>query len=313
MSKIKLAFIILISILFGAGIILAGFWFLSGKLFSAWTDKIVAVNQQSVVQSTPVQPGDCSLPVSKDMALLDKHETVRQASLKCTAFEEEKLQYDFDPKNALTWDNAFPSRENWANRLKIFKKATKGITSAYYVEKYDFTFSFPYDWDVLVTPPGYDRKYRIVLSNPGNQLVRPMVITVQDYNSSSDVASEWVQNESGHTVLTKLGLLQKKKQIENSVKSADGYGKFVVFGNDYSTSEYHNFYRHAEFFIGNNLITIIQPLSVIVPDTTGYGKEQEELLSKINNGSVDGLVSVEVKLIDFIAAFFRQDSLYPGD
>ena len=312
MSKLKLASIILISVFLGVGITLTGFWFLSGKLFSPWMAKTAPVNQQNNTQVT-----DCSFPTSTDMALLDKHETVKQTSLKCTAFTEAKLQYNFDPKNALTWDNAFPSREDWVRRLKVFKEVSKGY-STYILDKYDLAFNYPAGWNVFVSTPGHywPNEYQIILSNPGDQLVRPMVIKIQDYSASSDVANEWVPGLSGSVVLTKAGLLQKKKQIESSARTADNYGKFVTLGNDYSTFEYHNFYRHGEFFIGNNLITVIQPLSVVAPDIAGYGKEQEKLLSKINNGSVDELVSAEVKLVDFVVYSFRIASLdprYPGD
>lgn len=262
------------------------------------------------------------IPTSTDMASRDKAEKVKKTSLQCAAFEESKLQYKFDQNNALTWDNAFPSREDWANRLKIFKKATDTprSVSGYTIEKHDLAFDYPEGWDVFVNIAAANsdnyrpEEYQIIFSNPGDQLIRPMVIKVNMYEGAPDVASEWTQgNYSNNLVLTKAGLIQKKKQIESAVRTADDYGKFVVFGNDYSTSEYHNFYRHAEFFVGNNLVTIIQPLSVVVPDITGYGKEHQELLSKINSGFVSELVSAEIKLADLVAASFRQNSIYPGD
>lgn len=311
MSRIKLVSIVLVSVFLVMVVILIIFCLLSDLLFDRWAARLFS-NQQNNTQSVT-----CSFPTSADMASLDKHEATKQASLRCLAFEEAKLQYEFDPSNTLTWDNAFPSREDWAKRLKVFKKASNGIWSTYNNEKYDLAFNFPPDWNVMVSAPNYHRdyEYQIILTNPGSQLIRPMVIKIQDYSFAPEgliSSSEWVQTNDG-ILLTKLGLIEKKKQIENAARVADSYGKFVMLSNDYSTSEYHNFYRHGEFFIGNNLITVTQPLSIRVPDIAGWQKEQQELLAKINSGSANELVAAEIKLTDLIVDSFRQNSLFPGD
>ncbi len=295
MTKLKLMGIILISIFLGAGIILTGFWFLSGKLFNTWTNKIISVNQQNNAQSA-----NCIFPTSADTSLLYKTEIVRQTSLKCAAFEEAKLQYNFDPKNALTWDNAFPSRENWASRLKVFDVALRSVWLTYRDEKYGFNFDYPEGWNVFVSTDGS----RIILSNSEDQPIRPMVIKITEFSNAPEGFGGWARI-NGASVLTKKGLTEKKQQLEDSGKTADSNGKFVALGNDYNTFEYHNFYRHGEFFIDNNLVTVIQPLSVIMPDIAGYGKEQEKLLSKINSNSINELVSKEVELTNRVVTSFR--------
>lgn len=297
MNKIKLAGIILISIFLGAGIILAGFWFLSGKLFSTWTNKLISVNQQNNAQSA-----NCIFPTSADMALLDKHEIVKQTSLQCAAFEEAKLQYKFDPSTALTWDNAFPSRENWARRLRVFKSALENNWSVYHNEQYNFEFEYPQDWNVLISIDGS----KIVLTNPGTQLVNPMVISIKyGIGSSNSSINEEIQGRAAGMVITRVGLVGNGGKIQESARRPDKYGKLVTLNNDYSTFEYHNFYRHGEFFIDGNLITVVQPLSIEAPDVAGWGKEQKDLLSKISSGSVNELVATEIKFIDRIVASFR--------
>jgi hypothetical protein len=298
MSKLKLASVILISVFLCAGITLAGFWFLSGKFFSFWMTKVALSNQQNNAQS-----GDCIFPTSADTPLLNRTEIVRQTSLKCAAFEEAKLQYDFDPNNALTWDNAFPSRENWSKRLKVFDMALRSEWRMYHNEQYGFRFDYPDGWNVFVSTDGS----RLILSNSEDQLIRPMVIKITDFSTSPAGFEQQAMTSNGWA-LTKKTLAEKKQQLEESGRVADANGKFVNFNNDYNTFQYHNFYRQGEFFIDNNLITVIQPLSVIIPDIAGYGKEQEKLLAKINRGDVNELVSAEIKLFDLIVDSFRVGS-----
>lgn len=298
MNKLKLAGIILASIFLGAGIILTGFWFLSGKLLGTWTNKILSINQQNSAQAT-----GCSFPTSADMSLLDKYEAVKQTSLKCAAFEEAKLQYKFDPKNALTWDNAFPSRENWTSRLKVFDFALRSEWLTYHNEQYGFNFDYPEGWNVFVSTDGSG----IILSNSEDQSIRPMVIKITDFSTSPPGFDQWAMTKSGWA-LTKKWLAEKKQQFEESGRAADGNGKFVNFGNDYSTFQYHNFYRHADFFIDENLVTVVQPLSVVMPDIAGWTKVHEEILSKINSNSMSELVSKEVLLMDRVVVSFRVGS-----
>ena len=112
-------------------------------------------------------------------------------------------------------------------------------------------------------------------------------------------------------VLTKAGLRQKKKEFEKSFQSGR-YGKFVKLDSNYSTFDYHNFYYSGEFFIGNNLIIVIQPLSVVAPDVAGWGQIQGDILSKIKNNSINELVSSEIRLTDLVVDSFYSLSLWQG-
>lgn len=309
MSKLKLSIIILVSILFGAGIILAGFWFLSGKLFSAWTDKIVAVNQKSVVQSAPVQPVDCSLPTSADMVIRDNYEKIKQASRKCADYAEAKLQYNFDPNNNFTWDNAFPSREDWALRRDLFKAALNGPWSTYTNKEHNFEFEYPQGWKVLVSTDGS----QISINIPGTQVVSPLIINVQDsFPSSSDYANSanlWLQSRTEVHRLTKEMVDEKRMRIEDSSRASDKYGKFVTLGNDYASYGHHTFFRHAEFFIDKNYFIVTQPLSVVVLDVAGWLGVQEDALAKVNDGSINEVARLEIKFIDQVVNSFRPVSL----
>lgn len=283
MSKVRITGIVVVVVLLGLGV-----------LFFNQKNKIKTVS--------------CSSPQISDLSSVANYEAVKGMSLQCANFEEQKLQTTFDPNNSLTWDNAFPSRENWVKRLKVFKSAIDNNNgwATYTNKKYGFEFDYPKDWNVFVANNGLE----IVLSNPGDQLVRPMVIKIHAYAKASNNQNDWIDNK-GVIELTKIGLMQKKKELEKSYQSGR-YGKFVKLDSNYSTFDYHNFYHSGEFFIGNNLITVTQPLSVIAPDVAGWGQIQDSILSKIKNNSVNELVSSEIKFTDLVVDSFYPLSLWAG-
>lgn len=220
----------------------------------------------------------------------------------CAEFAEKKLHYEFDPNNPTTWDNAFPSRENWARRLKTFKAALKQNWNTYSSRRYGFKFDYPSDWNVFVSTSGN----QIVVSRPGEQIDLPLVIEVKDYRTAPEGSKDSATYDIGNTYVTKVGLAKEKIDIQEFVRIPDANRKYVVLDTYYSTFDYHNFYHRGTFFINNDLITVTQPLSVIIPDIAGgHGTEINDLLEKIKNNSINELVTREIDFTDRLIASFR--------
>ena len=290
MNNLKLTAVIFASILLGAGIVMAGIYFFPQNL--PVSGLVTQKNSQAAC-----------FPSSIDMAAQDKTEFVKQTSLNCAGFQEAKLQTVFDPKNGLTWDNAFPSREDFSRRLRELKAALMGQWVTYYNNQDRYAFAYPKGWEVFKSTVGS----KIVVALSGEQLVRPMIIDIKYNKGTSDsLENERIQGGEAHMVITRDGLVGNGGRIQTSARIPDKNGKLVTVNNDYATFLYHNFYRHAEFFIDHDLVYVKQPLSVIVPDVAGWTDDLEHLLTQVNNNEVGELVSTEVELFDRIVASFHK-------
>lgn len=181
--------------------------------------------------------------------------------------------------------------------MEAFKQAMNEVWVPYVSEKFGFTFNYPQSWTVLTSSDGA----QIIVRRPGNQVELPLVIRVvrfedapQTYRSNPEYVFD--------RIYTQDELSKMMRDAQEQRRLPDKNGKYVLVGNEYSLGEYHNFYREANFFLYNNLITVTQPLSVVVPDIAGH---KTELLAKVRSNQVGDLAIREADFTDRLVESFR--------